>query len=208
MTDLIETIRISDGSYHDLDSHMNRMLESSLEAFGEKVIMAKDLLRIPEDMRSGTVKCRIRYNTQIENITFSHYSPRTIGSLRLVQCEGIDYHLKYADRSIFDELSKMKAGCDEILVVRNGFITDTSFSNVAFSREGKLFVPDTFLLNGCMRQKLLREGKAAAIPVRPADIHLFEKVFLINAMLDPGITGISTSYIFQESISSETANLA
>lgn len=197
MTDLIETIRISDGSYHDLDSHLDRMLESSLEAFGEKVIIGEELLRIPEDLRSGTVKCRIRYNTQIEDVVFSPYSRRTIDSLRLVGCDDIDYHLKYADRSIFDELSKMRSGCDEILVVRNGFVTDTSFSNVAFAKGGKLFVPDTFLLNGCMRQKLLREGKAAAVPVRPSDIHTFEKVFLINAMLDPGDIGISTSCIFQ-----------
>lgn len=134
MTDLIETIRISDGSYHDLDSHLDRMLKSSLEAFGEKVIIGEELLRIPEDLRSGTVKCRIRYNTQIEDVVFSPYSRRTIDSLRLV---------------------------------------------------------------GCMRQKLLREGKAAAVPVRPSDIHTFEKVFLINAMLAPGDIGISTSCIFQ-----------
>lgn len=193
MTDLIETIRISDGSYCDLDSHVNRMLESSLEAFGEKVIMAKDLLRIPEDMCSGTVKCRIRYNTQIEDITFSRYSPRKINSLRLVVCEDIDYHLKYADRSILEELSKKKAGCDEILVIKNGFVTDTSFSNVALAKDGKLFVPDTFLLDGCMRQKLLREGKATAVPVRPSDIRMFDKVLLINAMLDPGSIAIPVS---------------
>lgn len=62
---------------------------------------------------------------------------REIRSLRLVAADDeLDYHLKYADRSALARLLQRRDDCDEILIVRDGAITDTSYSNVAFSTDG------------------------------------------------------------------------
>jgi 4-amino-4-deoxychorismate lyase len=82
-----------------------------------------------------------------------------VNSLKLVDvCSDFDYHLKFADRSALNSLRELRGDCDEILIVKNGYITDTSYSNVVFT-DGQHFVaPSTFLLPGTMRASLLNWG--------------------------------------------------
>jgi 4-amino-4-deoxychorismate lyase len=95
----------------------------------------------------------------------------------------LDYHLKYADRSALARLLQRRDDCDEILIVRDGAITDTSYSNVAFFDGRKYVTPDTFLLNGTRRQYLLGTGVLTECRITPSDLGGFERVVLINAML-------------------------
>lgn len=132
----------------------------------------------------GTVKCRIVYGRSLSEISFAPYVPREIRSLRLVAADDeLDYHLKYADRSALARLLQRRDDCDEILIVRDGAITDTSYSNVAFFDGRKYVTPDTFLLNGTRRQYLLGTGVLTECRITPSDLGGFERVVLINAML-------------------------
>ena len=98
------------------------------------------------------------------------YVPREIRSLRLVAADDeLDYHLKYADRSALARLLQRRDDCDEILIVRDGAITDTSYSNVAFFDGRKYVTPDTFLLNGMRRQYLLGTGVLTECRITPSD---------------------------------------
>ena len=67
--------------------------------------------------------------------------------------------------------------------MRNGAITDTSYSNVAFFDGQKYVTPDTYLLNGTRRQYLLGEGLLMQRRITPSELCRFERVVLINAML-------------------------
>jgi 4-amino-4-deoxychorismate lyase len=97
--------------------------------------------------------------------------------------EKLDYHLKYADRSVLTSLSEKRGDCDEILIIQNGHVTDTSFSNVVFT-DGKRFVtPDTYLLPGTMRANLLRSATIMESSIRVEDIKRYTHIALINAML-------------------------
>lgn len=91
--------------------------------------------------------------------------------------------MKYADRSALARLLQRRDDCDEILIVRDGAITDTSYSNVAFFDGRKYVTPDTFLLNGTRRQYLLGTGVLTERRITPSDLGGFERVVLINAML-------------------------
>ena len=96
---------------------------------------------------------------------------REIRSLRLVAADDeLDYHLKYADRSALARLLQRRDDCDEILIVRDGAITDTSYSNVAFFDGRKYVTPDTFLLNGTRRQYLLGTGVLTERRITPSDL--------------------------------------
>ena len=63
-----------------------------------------------------------------------------------------DYSFKFSNRKAIDDLLKFRNGCDDILIVRNGLITDTSYSNVVFRKDNMYFTPNFPLLNGTKRQ--------------------------------------------------------
>lgn len=122
---------------------------------------------------------------------------RKIGSLRLVDGGNIDYRYKATDRSALTALLDQRAGCDDILIVRDGKITDTSFSNVVFEDAGGgLYTPDTCLLKGTRRESLLDAGIIRECPITVDDIRRFRKVLLVNAMigLEDGV-GVLTGKI-------------
>jgi 4-amino-4-deoxychorismate lyase len=48
---------------------------------------------------------------------------------------------------------------EEIIIVKNNCITDTSYTNLLFLKDEKWYTPSTYLLNGVMRQHLLKEKK-------------------------------------------------
>jgi 4-amino-4-deoxychorismate lyase len=177
----IETMRIAGGAIVNLQGHAERMRATVREVYGHEPELAQLAdLALPD----GAEKCRIVYDEAIRTVEFSGYTPRSISSLRLVEADAqLDYHLKYLDRTALTQLSAQRGGCDEVLIVKDGFVTDTSFSNVVFT-DGKRFVtPDTYLLPGTMRAMLLRSGAIVEAPVRVEDIGSFTHVSLINAML-------------------------
>ena len=83
-------------------------------------------------------------------------------------------------------LLKKKGDCSDILIVKNGFITDTSFSNIIFLKCGRWYTPNTPLLKGTKRAKLLDLGLINERSIRPEEMGNYEKVGLINAMLELG----------------------
>lgn len=191
----LETIKIVDGRFLNLDRHLDRMRKCCDDMFGESLSFVIDNTEIPFDMRTGTVKCRIVYNRSVLDVSYSSYSPRRIDSLRVVHCNDIDYHYKYADRWCLERLLELKDGCDDILIIKNGFVTDTSYSNVAFSDGDNLFIPKTYLLNGCKRRFLIENDMAREIAITYGDIKSFSTIHLINAMLEPGEVVLKTENI-------------
>ena len=79
---------------------------------------------------------------------------------------------------------RQKDDCDDILIVQSGCITDTSYSNVVLFDGESYYTPDTYLLNGIRRQQLLASGKIKERRITPAMLSHFERLYLINSMLD------------------------
>ena len=117
-------------------------------------------------------------------LTFAPYTPRKINTLRLVDGHDIDYALKYADRSALERLREMRDSCDDILIVKDGCLTDTSYSNIVLENSHGLFTPDTCLLNGVRRRHLLATGQIRETRITPADLSTYNRLYLINALLD------------------------
>ena len=193
----VETIKIKNNAVYNLELHQKRMVETSVH-YHFSAPLLPDLIQLcPKELLENTVKCRILYRDTIHSIDFGVYVPRTINSLKLVSDNAINYAFKSVDRSLLLKLSKKKEECDEILIVKNGFITDTSFSNVVFEKNGLFFTPDLPLLNGVKRQYLLKQNTIHAKKITVCDISDYERIFLINAMLDISDTnGIPCTQIF------------
>jgi 4-amino-4-deoxychorismate lyase len=129
-------------------------------------------------------KCRVIYSKSIEKIEFLPYSFRQIKTLRLVENNGIDYSNKYADRTELDNLFSQKGECDDIIIVKNGLITDSFAANLVFYDGEKWWTPDSPLLKGTKREKLLEEKTISACKIEVSDLHKYSRVGLINAMIE------------------------
>nr|WP_293053156.1 aminotransferase class IV [Paludibacter sp.] len=131
----------------------------------------------------GVAKCRIVYSDSIHSVDCQSYTPRQINTLYLIEKNDIDYTHKYVDRSAFQNLPA-HAPDEDFLIIKNGYITDTTFSNIAFFDGKRWITPSTFLLNGTQRQRLLREERIFSCEIKVNDLNHFLSARLINAMLD------------------------
>ncbi|RLD55094.1 MAG: hypothetical protein DRJ05_13520 [Bacteroidetes bacterium] len=180
-----ETIKLEGNKLLNLDYHQKRMDKTRLEVLGlkEPIQLCKKIL-IPKELSAKIMKCRVTYSGQIENIEFEIYNPRKIKTLKIIIDNDIVYNYKFYDREQLNNLLKQKGVCDEILIVKNGLISDTSFSNIVFFDGRKFITPSQPLLKGTKRQKLLDTDKIKEEAIRLSDLKNFQSAYLINAMLD------------------------
>jgi 4-amino-4-deoxychorismate lyase len=184
---LIESIRFVHGTAPDIDFHAVRMNRSRAALFGcSDPIELSAILNLPEQLnRNSLYRCRVLYTERVLGIEWIPYERRIIRTLRLVEDDSIDYTHKYEDRSRINALYLRRSGCDEILIVKRGLITDTSFSNIAFFDGRGWITPAAPLLKGTKRERLLREGVLIEGEIAPDDLQKFSGASLINAFLDP-----------------------
>lgn len=188
----IETMRWSGGRFHLAELHRNRMERTRKEVFGRFCPAIGDWLpHEPEMPADVTLKCRVTYGREIQDVKFVPYVPKTVRSLRLVDGGGIDYHLKRADRSGLVILAEGRGDADEVIIVRDGCVTDTSYSNLVFESAAGLITPSTPLLRGVMVEHLLRIGKVTERLILADDLsggnrYGITGVYLVNAMLPLG----------------------
>lgn len=186
--ELIETIRIENGVPVLLPLHIERMRASCRELFGSAPpSLPMSALVPPPALRNGRVKCRIVYGTEVGRVEFMRYEPCAVRSLRLVSAGVVDYHLKYADRSCLELLRAARGGADEVLIIRDGLVTDTSFSNIVCRAGHRLLTPARPLLKGVMRRFLLESGMAEEAEITPGMLLPgnsagITEIILVNAM--------------------------
>jgi 4-amino-4-deoxychorismate lyase len=151
--------------------------------------------QLPQISETGRHKVRFVYDQHEFEIEHHPYQPKIVKSLKIVEAPVLDYSFKYEDRSKLVGLFKEKGSADDILITQNGHITDSSYSNVAFWDGLEWFTPTTYLLNGVRRQYLISTGAIIERPIMIEDIKNYEKVCLINAMLELGEVEIATNNI-------------
>ncbi|MGB3781282.1 MAG: aminotransferase class IV [Tunicatimonas sp.] len=182
MHDLLESIKLENGHWHQLPYHEQRLQRAQLDLFGEVTI--QDLARqitVPDDARLGVYKCRVLYSQQIERVEFLPYQQRPVRTLRRVHCDSIDYSHKYADRSLLNQLFAQRGDCDDVLIVKNGLVTDTSYANIVFFDGQAWVTPAQPLLRGTQRQYLLDAGRIREDIIEERILKRFQKFQIINA---------------------------
>lgn len=200
MSRFIETIKIQNGLPCKLPLHEARLQRTRQHFFPDAppTLPLADWLQVPADCREGIYKCRVIYAEALLQVAFIPYTPRPIRSLKLVVDDAIDYAWKYEDRSSLECLFAQKGDCDDILIVKNGFLSDSSYSNLAFYDGEVWFTPETPLLHGVQREWLLREGRIIPAPIRVEDLNGFSQIALINAMLQLGDCEVDVANVFGE----------
>ena len=163
---------------------MNR---SRFELFGLKNdLNLAELIEIPTDISTDVYKCKVIYLDTIKDVEFRKYTSRKIDLLRLVVNDEIDYSYKYLDRKVLDELvhKNCKSDSEDILIVKNGRVTDTSYSNIALFDGREWHTPKFPLLKGTKRAKLLYDNRIIEKDIMIYDLQNYEQMILINSMLE------------------------
>ena len=180
---LFETISIRNGMAENLPWHQERLEASYRSLFGKTPdFKLAEVIRLPLDCRHGHYRCRINYDQDIKDINFYPYSLKEIYSLRLVEDNFADYPHKFANRTRLDQLFDLRNGADDVLIVKNGMITDTSFANIVFWDGRRWLTPTEPLLPGTCRARLMDFGFIAESNIKPSDLRHFKEAKLINAM--------------------------
>lgn len=173
MEKFLETIKAKDGVVYNIEYHQNRY-------GGSRNLL--DYLNPPND---GLYRCRVVYDDNSIEVTYHPYQKRVIKSLKLVYDDAITYDKKSLNRTKLDALFEQKGFCDDVLIVKDSLITDTTIANVAFlSTDGIWYTPKTPLLKGTTRARYLDKGLLKEADISPNDLENFKKVALLNAMID------------------------
>lgn len=186
MSRLIETLQLKNGILQNVEYHNMRMARSRRDIFMlDKKTDLQEEITVPGEFSKGVYKCRVVYNENIDTIEFIPYILKPVHSLMIVHGE-IDYSYKFEDRSAIKELFAKRGRCDDILIVKNNFVTDTSYCNIVFYRNNRWYTPSTPLLNGTRRSRLIDEGVVSAEEIKVDDLKHYTKASLINSMLEIG----------------------
>ena len=177
---LLETIKIEDGKLANLSYHQARFDKSRKDLFSitDKI----DLITIIKSPRNGLYRCRIVYDRDIVSIEYIPYKEKNITKLKVIS-SNINYAYKYANRETFTKLLQEYSAYDEIIIEKEGYLTDTTISNIAFYDGEKWVTPSHPLLPGTMRAILLDEGSLHKKKIRKEDLKHYSQIALMNSMI-------------------------
>jgi len=185
MSLLIESIKLLDGEFHNLFYHEQRMNRSLKMLCGvQDRTNLEEFLEHVDKPEKGLYKCRLLYDENSREIEIIPYQPRNINRLQVVEHDRINYEFKYQDRKTINRLFELRKDCDDILIVKRGLVTDSSFANIVFRKGKRWFTPWAPLLKGTQRQKLLERNLIYEEEITPGEIRSYESFKLINAMLE------------------------
>jgi 4-amino-4-deoxychorismate lyase len=181
-----ESIRLQDGQFENLALHEERMGNTIRLFYGRASV--PDLKTYFESFgvpQTGLYKCRLFYGPGLAPPEFVPYIRKLVSSLKLVESAGCSYPYKFADRACIELLLNQRAGCDDILITRNGFLTDTSYCNIILkNRRGAWFTPAIPLFEGVRRMTLIREQLIEPFPIHAGDLNNYVSFKLVNAMIN------------------------
>jgi len=180
---LFETLAINNGRILNLDYHNRRFKQGQLFLHCQKMIDdVADIIHIDDDFKDNLIRCRITYDKHDIKVKYFDYIPKNIQSFKLIECNDIDYTYKYDDRNLLNDLLSQKGDCDEIIIIKNNFVSDCSVGNLLFLKDDIWYTPNTPLLKGVQRAYLLDVGKIHLTTIHKNDICQYKKVMMINAL--------------------------
>ena len=189
MYPLLETVRFENGMFDAelIPYHVARM-ERSVENWLDKPL-SYNPLRIFHDLekqnkkRNGLYKVRLLYDEKGFVAEFLSYRLPAVQTLLPVFDDSIDYSYKFSQREALNSLKAKKKSADDVLIIKNGMVTDTTFTNVLFFDGKKWVTPKTPLLAGTKRACLLNQKRIYLSDIPFESLYKYQKVRLVNAMI-------------------------
>lgn len=188
MSLLFETIKLVDGIPQNTSYHMNR-----IEIAFRDYFLSKPSYRLSEGLfcsqrpLKGTHRLKFIYDTNSYDVEIESYHIKKVKAFLIVKDEHIEYSFKFHRRDIIEKWQSKMPEDTDIIFVKNGLITDASYSNLVFkTKDQDLFTPINCLLKGTKRQKYIDEKLIIPATIKVGDLTQFTQLSRINAMMDLG----------------------
>ncbi len=179
--ELIETIKIENSQILHIEWHNLRFNRTRRELFGmQNPINLQDYIEPPRDI--GTFRCRVVYSKNIEYIEYIPYQIKKPKTFKIVK-SNIDYQYKFLNRVEIERLRAEALPYSEIIIEKNGLLTDTSIANIAFYNGEYWITPQKPLLKGTMRENLLNNNRLVEKDIKQEKLSDFSHFALMNAMI-------------------------
>lgn len=171
-----ETIKCEDFEIFNLEYHNKRVATT----IGLNINLQEYIYPPSEQL----LRCKITYNDyEVLNVEYFPYIKREIKSFKLIFDDEISYNKKYLNRENLDILFSKKDSADEIIIIKNGIVTDTSIANIAIFYENIWLTSKNCLLNGTTKTRLLEEKFLIEKDITPKMLKNASKIALMNAMI-------------------------
>ena len=177
-----ETIRIFEGRIMHLAYHQARLTKTIVENFGVGTPIPDLAKALESRPRAGLVRVKVIYEKEIREVHYTPYTPKVYRTFTAIPSD-IDYRYKRLDRSALDRL-KEGIKSDDIIIVKDGLITDTTIANLAFYDGKRWVTPKAPLLEGTTRARLIEQGVLEPRDIAPSDLKTFKECAIMNAMLE------------------------
>ena len=120
---------------------------------------------------------------------------RKVTSLQLIGIDHEPMYYKAAERDYIDRAFSKRGLCDDVLMVRDGLLTDSSYANIALFDGKKWLSPRIPLLYGTRRAYLVDHGQIEPADIKADDLVQFQRIRLFNAMIGFGELELPVSAI-------------
>lgn len=181
MYPLFESIRVDGGQTHLLHYHQARIERSYRQLFQKKCSWKLESM-LPDLPITGLHKLRFLYNDRAFTFELVPYNARKIETLKCVEINTYNYDLKLTDRSGIDQAFALRGDCDDVLMTKNGLLTDTSYCNILLFDGTDWITPEKPLFKGVQREYLLDQKMVRVDSIHKRDLHLYIRFQLINAL--------------------------
>ncbi|OBX73075.1 hypothetical protein A9308_01105 [Moraxella atlantae] len=186
--DLFETIAIVQGKPQNLAYHQHRYACSLAKFYPNTPYHVFDLADVLQNFLAKNppthdlMRCRVDYHASDMAMHLVGYQRRGNLTFQPVICDDIDYTLKFTNRDQLNTLLQQRGACDEVIIIKHGFVTDCTIGNLVLKKNNHWYTPSTPLLNGTQRAKLLAEHRISVCPILLRDLDRYEEIRLINAL--------------------------
>ncbi len=170
----IETILITD-KIENIDLHNKRFNKTRYDFFNADESDLRNYIDIIPNKR-----VRVVYDKKIRKIEYFDIKKRKFKKFKIVS-SNIDYSYKFADRNALNALKDDKY--DEVIIIKNNLVTDTTISNLAFFDGKKWLTPKTPLLKGTKREELIQKDFLIEKDIHLNELKNFQKLAMLNAII-------------------------
>lgn len=172
-----ETIRCEDYELFNISFHEKRIART----IGLNLNL-RDYIYPPTN---ELLRCKLIYDeSSIISVEFFPYKKKIINTFKIVKVEDIDYSKKFLNRKCLDKLFEKKQNANEIIIVKDNLVTDTSIANIAIFDGDNWLTPKKPLLLGTTRDRLIQNGSLIEKDIDINMLKTAKKIGLMNAMID------------------------
>jgi len=180
MSHFFETLKIENGIILNLEQHNIRLNRTIRDNFHQKsALNLLNFIKIPD---KHTYRCKVIYNQKIQSVDFLPYKERVFQSFKLMHST-IEYPYKSVNRDSINALYAQKGLCDDILIIKEGLLTDTSIANIAVFAGCRWVTPKKPLLFGTQRARLLQNKLIIEKDIKIEDMKYIDRFAIINALI-------------------------